>query len=501
MRLPLFVRIIIWLAPVALFIWVTQQNLALFSSVTIRCTADDCARQLRGLAPKERETVIGTRKDTNQRYMIFSSDPLTFDVSLVRSMRAATVRMIYQDANPGNRLEVALSSKGGPEYTAELADTSELIGILESGWNAVRSDGMTLFQKRSADQRLYATVEEFLRDLPDLKTVGVYRADLSPYVSLPSYIPSATARTEKVTLRGNHTLLTYLGENEDLDIRFTLQEANRNRGKDDVAVKVYRNDAAVHEQVLLDDGNQQDNGAPSAPREYRLRLTKPGQGQYRIVLTSGSDDSFIRSIISQQKYLVWDKKLYLAGSSEYQALGSPDDRPLTVYVRGAKLTATTTHDRSLQTIKVGNQKLAVTKRLVPVTVSLDPSKTLIPVTVPKQDLVLETDGEFVFSPSEYFSLYPPEMGRLSGADSPAPFAYVLARYTPAVHDGPWLVAERRFDPVVLSRNVHVAVRGAPSIAPGQASIRVKEIAVTFSGRPVTFIDLIKGIKRVLKISR
>ncbi len=78
---------------------------------------------------------------------------------------------------------------------------------------------------------------------------------------------------------------------------------------------------------------------------------------------------------------------------------------------------------------------------------------------------------------------------------------LLARYTPAVHDGPWLVAERRFDPVVLSRNVHVAVRGAPSIAPGQASIRVKEIAVTFSGRPVTFIDLIKGIKRVLKISR
>lgn len=482
-----------------LFIWVAQQNLALFGSVTIRCTADHCARQLRGLAPKERETVIGTRKGTSERYMIFSSDPLSFDVSLVRSMRAATVRMIYQDANPGNRLKVALSSKDGPEYTAELADTSDLIGILESGWNAVRGDGMTLFQKRSADQRVYTSVEEFRRDLPDLNTVGVYRADLSPYVSLPSYTPSAAAHTDRVTLRGNHTLLTYLGKNEDLDFQFTMQEANRNRGKDDVLVKVYRNDTAVHEEVLPDDGDQRDSGAPSAPREYRLRLAKPGEGQYRIVFTSESDDSFIRLIVSPQKYLVWDKKLYLAGSSEYKALGSPDDRPLTVYVRGTTLTATTTHDRSLQTIKVGSREVAVTKRLVPVTVNLEPSAALIPVTVPKQDLVLETDGVFVFTPSEYFSLYPPKMGQLNGADNPAPYAYVLARYTPAVHDGPWLVAEHRFDPVVLSRNVHVAVRGEPPIAPGQASIRAKEIAVTFSGRPVTFNDLIKGVKMMLKI--
>jgi len=497
MRLPLYARIIVWLVPVALALYVAQQNLALFGPVTVRCTADRCAHQLKGLAPRQSETVVGTRKSTGERYLVFTADPLTFDVSLARSMNAATVRMTYQGAT---RLGIALSSKGGKEYPADFSDTSELIGTLESGWNgAVRGSGMTLFQKTSAGQRVYTTVDEFLKDLPDLKTVGVYQVDLSPYVSLPSYVPSATVHTDSVTLRGNHTLITYVGKQEDLDIRFMLQEANRNKGKDDVAVTVYRNGTIVHEDTVPDDGNQQDGGKASKLREYRLHLAAPGEGEYRVVFDPASDDVYIRSISSQQKYLVWDKKLYLAGSSEYRILGNTSDSPLTIYVRGSSLKITTTHDSSLQTVKVGTQEIPITKRLEQVTVSLDPAQGLIPVTVRKQDLVLETDGGFVLSPSEDFSLYPREMGELTGSDDPAPYAYVLARYTPATHDQSWNVTEHRFDSVELSRNVHVAVSGEPPIASGAASIRVKEIAVTFSGRAVTFSDIAKGLKRLLKM--
>ncbi len=498
MRTPLYARIIVWSVPVGLALWIAQQNLALFGPVTVRCTADHCARQFKGIAPKERETLVGTPKGTNDSYMVFSADPFSFDVSLARSMRAATVSMTYQQAGLGNKLGIALSSKGGQEYTTDFSDTSELIRILEGGWGAVRTDGVSLFQKPAAGQRTYATVEEFLHALPDLTKVSVYNFDLSPYVSLASYVPSAAAHTDAVSLRGDHSLLTYVGKDEDLDVRFTMQDANRNKGKDDVAVTVHRNDTEVHTDVIPDDGNQSDGGIPSKPREYVLHLAKPGEGQYRIVFDAGSDDVFIRSIVSKQKYLVWDKKLYLAGGSEYASLGNSDDRPLTVYVRGNWLKATTTHDKSLQTVKVGDQELVVTKRLEPAMINIDPLQGLIPVTIQRQDLVLETDGAFVLNPSEDFSLFPRGMGQLTGSDSPAPYSYVLARYAPVAHDGTWNVAAHQFDPAVLSRSVHVALRGEPPIAPGSASIRVKEISVTFSARSLKFSDLTKGFMKLFK---
>lgn len=492
-RIQHIIRICIWIVPVFLFAWIVDRNFVLMGTTTLRCTADGCDPRLKGLGSREREVVTAFARGTKQAYRMFTADPFSFDTKLFRPVARATVRLVYKGGSAGNRASLTVSTRSGKDEVVELADSTALTSALESSWDAVRSGEVVLFQKRGDAGQRYAVVEDFLKNIPTEKKIGEYDVDLAARLELPGYVPAAAPTVLPVQIRGAQTLETYIGSNEDLNITLAVQNSNRNPGKDDLSIKVSRGIDLMKSMVLKDTGAGKGDGKPSEVRDVAVVLPNPGPGTYRIEL-SASDDIFIRTMTTRQRYLIWNKKLYLAGSREYRALGATQDLPVTVYVKGTTVTASTAHDNALQTITVGGKKLDIVKKHSPFSVKLPSSKDFVPVVVPTRDIQLTTDGVFVLSKDQSFFVTAKNFVSLTGTSDPSELDYVVAKYAQIGHEGDWLVAEKTIT-ADLGRSVRYTISFDPPLSAG--ALRMKELEVKVVGGPITFTDIKRGLSKLL----
>lgn len=495
-RTQRIIRICIWAIPVLLFAWIVNRNLVVFGPTVLRCSAERCDPRIKNLIARERELLIGTQKGSKERYRMFSRNPLSFTTDMFRPMQKAKVRLVYTGSASGNRLTLAASTRTQKDEVVEFADSSALVTTLESSWDAVRKDGVVLFQKRVGAAPRYDNVDDFLADLPTGRKIGAYHVDVAARIELPSYTPATSASTTKLDIRGPHAFVTYLGRNEDLDMTFLMQNSNRNAGKDNVTFTVYRGIDLMKTVVLKDDGTGKGDGKPSSPREVSIRIPRPGAGTYRVQMAAKSDDPFIRSITTRQKYLMWANRIYLAGSKEYRMLGDIDDKPITLYVKGSSLTASTSHESALQTITVGGRPLILKKTHTPYSIKLPKSNEFVPVTVPARDVALDTDGTFVLSKDAVFSVPSRDIELLTGLSDPTELDYVVASYSPVQHQGDWLVAEKTIE-ADLGRSIHFTVSFEPPIGAGDDAIRMHDLEVELVGGPITMEDVRKGIRKIL----
>lgn len=485
-----------WTIPVLLFVWIVNRNLGIFDSTVLRCTAASCDSRIKSLFAREREIAIGTAKGSKESYRILSGNPLTFNTVMFRSMKKATVRMVYTGGSSGNRLSLSTSTSFGKKVNTEFADSTALISTLEGGWNAVKNGDMTLFQKRDDSIQQYVSVDDFFGNLPLDKKIGSYNIDIASRIELPLYTPATEPNVINLSIRGAHSFLTYVGRDEDLNVTFTMQDSNRNVGKDDVTFRVYYGSELVDTKVMKDDGSGGGDGNPSAKRDMKIELPRPDAGTYRIDITSATDDPFIRSVTTSQKYFMWNGTLYLAGSKEYRALGDVENTPLTLYVKGSKLTASTSHETALQSITVGSRQLTLKKTHTLYTTKLSNSDVFVPVTVQQRDIKLETDGVFVLSKDTSFSIPSKGIIGLTGASDPSMFDYVIAKYASVQHQGSWLVAEKTVE-ANLAKTIHFSIAFTPPNGSGSEALHLKELKVRLSGAPLTFADIGKAIQRIL----
>ncbi len=493
-NLQRIVRTCIWIVPVLLFVWIVDKNFVLTGATTLRCTADGCDPRLRSVGPREREIVTAVARGTKQAYRVFTVSPFSFDTKLFRPLARATVRLVYQGGTTGNRATLTVSTRGGKDEVVELADSTALTSTLESTWDVVRSADVALFQKRGDAGPRYGTVESFLRSIPLDKKVGQYNVDLAARLEIPGYVPAASPTGLPIQIRGTQTLITYLGKGEDLNVVLSVQNSNRNPGKDDLSIKIYRGIDLMESTVIKDTGGGKGNGRPSVARDVVVKAPHPGPGTYRIELST-SDDQFIRTITTDQRYMMWNKTFYLAGSNEYRAMGNTQDSPATIYVKGTSLTASTAHDNALQTITVGGKRLEVKKKHTAFTMKLPTSKDFVPIVVPIRDMQLTTDGVFVQSKDQAFSVVSKNVVSLSGTSDPSELDYVVAKYASVEHEGEWLVAEKTIT-ADLGRSVRYTISFDPPLSTGEGALRMKELKVSVVGGAVTLNDIRRGLKKL-----
>jgi hypothetical protein len=252
----------------------------------------------------------------------------------------------------------------------------------------------------------------------------------------------------------------------------------------------------MEQAVLRDTGDGKGDGTASAPVEFPVLIRTPGEGTYKIDIKTTSDDPIVRSIASKQKYVMWQKKIPLAGSKTFPASSDLGTEPLTLYMKGTKLTASTAQVDALQTITVGNKQITLKKTKTPVMIRLSGGNDFIPVTVQHRDVVLETDGFFALSKQTSFA--PPRFPatELVPSSDPKDYDYVVARYAAVQHDGNWLVAEKTIDNKTLGRTIRFSVSSNPPIGSGGEALRLKELEIRLQGRPVSFRDIVKGMKKL-----
>lgn len=476
------VRILIWISPLILLTWLVHRNLVLFGPLTLRCDARSCDSRIRGFASREPDKLYGTLRETKEPYRLITWDPVNIDIELYRTFQRAKVRLTYQNSIGEEALRVGVLTKGSRYEYYDLVDRHPQITYLKNRWNALPEGALTLFQKPDPTVRQFTSVQEFMENLPDKSLVRSYRTDLSARTKIPNYRPAFTPSKIVTSLRGSQTMLVYVGPNEPLEVMFGVQDINRYVGADDITFNVWFGDQLITSEVFKDDGETKATGKAGSERPFNLVVPKTSEGIYRIEVTMNIEDAFTRTIESKQRFVMFQNRLYLAGSREYRALGRVDERPAIVYVKGSKLTATTSHANSLQTITVGGKKLVLDKTNKSTTITLDDPERFTPVTVPIQDVKLESpNGYFALTKDSFFEATQPELTAAEQGTELERYRYVIARHRPPIQQNSWLVAEQNISPIPASRTLHFVLLSDPPLNETRRSLKVKSLEVELDG--------------------
>lgn len=499
-RSLMMIRVVLWLFPFGVLLWIVDQHLVVSGKTTLRCSVEQCDPRIKNFASKEPEILVGTSKDTTDQYRVITADPLYFDAALFRSLKRATVRLTYQNPDEEQRLRIGVVTPGSKYDFFDFADHIKIIFKLEHTWDPVRSGDLTLFVRPDAGVKAFSSVGEFLDNLPDLNRIATYNLDLRYLARIPSYVPSTSTLKIGTGIRGSRTLLVYVGKGEGLDLKFTVRDLNRHAGKDDVTIDILHGNKLLSTEALRDDGNVGANGAVSAARTIHLLHPELNEGTYRIEVVAKSGDALITSIESKHQLLVFEKTLSLAASSEYSAAGQTNDTPITVYVQGTKLSASAMHEKSVQTITVGSRQIRLGKVNKPVQVTLPTSRDLIPVTVPIQDVLLQTDGVIALSPEQFFNLKQFSVDALMEKSDLNRYDYVLAQYVRPEQAGKWLVATKTFSAIPKGRVTHFVIIGDPALGEGHRTLRVRELEIRMEGDALTPAKILElGRKAIRKL--
>lgn len=409
--------------------------------------------------------------------------PLYFDVTPPSRFDSITQTVRYVNKS-GALLELgALASTIDEQFELRPAD-NHLLDSLQ--WTRVGSGQLTLLERTHR----YSSVDEFLRQPPDLSRVAVYRAKFDGRYRPDDYLPAERTREIEVSLRGRHRLLTYL-DGEPLNLTFYVQDMNRQEGADPVIVSVYRQGETepCARTILEDDGNSRDDQRSSKLRAAAVTLTDPPAGVYQIEFTA-PNDVFIRKILTTQGKLVFAERLYLGDHVGYSDIV----RPVRVLVGGQTLTARTPHLESLQTLSVDGSPMVLGEPQTRNSRRLPAGGRLTAVTSPIRDVLLETDGLFALAESDYFDPLPFTINEYTTASdlSVRGIDFILTSYQSPETDGNLSSAQATFATDQLARTGEGAYRFAV-LAPGvdemRHDLRLVSVSFTFSREPMSWRDV------------
>jgi len=250
-------------------------------------------------------------------------------------------------------------------------------------------------------------------------------------------------------LRGPHTLWTYVS-NGLLELYLIKRDLNWYAGADNLKITIYSLDGdLLWSTSIADDGNESSNHQLGELQVQSLRLPIMKEGAYKIDLECGSDILITNIEINQEKLVIEDN-LYWAGVNPIYFDQSPSFNSTELYFRNTrqgKMSISTAHDPGLQTVSIDNgdyvSEIELDETNAQFEINLDTG--VYNLGSEKQDIVIQTDDYFAFSPSAFFipkrceviDLVP----SLEWAEQNAHFILVEnGDYLEPVNDGDWMIA-------------------------------------------------------------
>lgn len=329
-----------------------------------------------------------------------------------------------------------------------------------------------------------ATVQQFLSEKPDVRTTLTYNYTL-PLAHLAGYRPADKATVVPVSLRGSHSIKTYIGDGETLSFLFTIQDINRHKEKDQFKVIVSDGTKNVFSKTLEPLGETLATGIPSPESVVVVEKSGLPEGTYTVNIQT-EDDVFMKRIETRQRYVMFAKSLYLAENSEYAAvLGDGTFSPSTVYTDGTALEALTSHPAGIQVITAGRALLKV--GTVKETASVRLADQVTKVVVPQNDVKLTGDGYFAFSNEQMFSVPPDYAQYVPGMDLDGNKA-IIAHYPQPKKEGDWLVATVTLDQGEVYTTKDHKIRFAitmPGLAENGRALKVRQVKIILEKDPLS----------------
>lgn len=562
-RIVVAIRVLLWLLPLVLLAHLLDKYFVPSGTETIVYAVQKGSPLVRNFASKEPDRLIGTKNTpgATDYFQQITTSPLYFDVIVPRPFRQATVTVKYQ--NPKNQPSIQLGvMQANKAYSYKtLADLNIKLNSLPDYWELVRDGDVYLWQKNvpyyqeiQARQALfnsrkkkldawrtseldgangidqqqvieqkylieldnittetkvvktgavtYSSVQDFLRKVPPKNEIVQFQYDMNKYFELPGYQRSTTATEITKSMRGAQEIYTYLADHEDLQFVLSIQDINRHVGADPVNITVFNPSGKKVLQVAEpDDGETAASGRVRPERQINVHAAVTQHGVYRLVIDT-NDDIFIKKIRTFQHLLMFKGHVYLTDNQEYQAvLGDMRFSPTVVYTDNSVIRASTSHQKSLQTLAVGVQNL--TLNTVGTQEEKDGLHGVTTIVSPKNDVYIEGDGFFAFSRDQLFDptqVIVPSLDSVSNADD---FDYIIAHYQQAQTDGDWLVASTTVAVPQLyfdresDLSVHFIIN-MPGLHESGKILKVKDITIQFQKDPITVKKIVSKLDSWIK---
>ncbi len=462
--------------PLALGLWLADKNLALRGSLNFAMSLAHPPRFMKGPDPVERVKL-------NSEGITLVASPVNIIVPRPRTFENAQIT-VWFDPRDTDVIETGVILSSYPWIARTATIFNRLFENLS--WPSLRENGLTLWQRNPR----FSSIQDFMANLPSINRIATSGVSVPHQIKIPGYVPRDTIKTYPLSARGNHTMFTYLGNGETLDMQFQFQDMNRHDDADPIAVELFDGQGKRIRRIeQVDDGEVWGSNVAGRPVLIRLHEALPS-GAYEIRI-SASDDIFLRSLATSQSKVVFRRSLYLGDTTGWSAREST--RPFTLYAAGSYFGFRTPHPQAAQTINLGSHEISINAEEKRFDFSLPTAEawTPMPLTV-SSDLQIITDGFIALEPLGYFLPEPiPANSRFDpdrlGID------YIIASYKAPEHRGSIWVGHATVPIYDLVGPGELAVLlGSPSL--GAEGFTVSRMALRLERRVDLAGDLIKTVK-------
>ncbi|MFA6512081.1 MAG: hypothetical protein WCV86_03100 [Patescibacteria group bacterium] len=368
-------RIVAWLLPVALVIWISIRLIVPGSSVAVVFHQSAIGDVLKGFSDAMYFSEVRGVGNQARRDMI--ANGARFTLSPWRPFTGVKLGFAFE--NPRARIDilgVGLPNREDIRRTLYAPAFAEY-----ADWDVVREGDMVLLQREPQ----YGSIAEFTTSPPPGNEVMLLNTTLGN-PSLPADTEDGDARHMNISLLGTHTFYAYI-ENEPLDISFSKQDANLKNGPDRITAFVYNQAGErLFAETLQDDGDETQSTRRGPGQTMHIFLDGIPTGIYRLVLEANSD-VVITSIAASTSQLVLTDVLR-AESAEPISL-SLVGFSMNIQNADTKSAVVTINEKD-ETIPAGGKRHFVFS---------DAEQS---ITFASQKLTLTSEGEFVLDSFNHF---------------------------------------------------------------------------------------------------
>ncbi len=405
-----FVRIILYLIPLALLVTIVTWNIDIDGRRVAEYQFDQDSPFISRLFPANR---LSAMTETGQKVL---SEPVYWRVRYPQRYSQAKIDISYSNEGQ-DLLQIGLKQYGGDDWQYHLQPI-ENSSLDTLDWPQITSGETTLWQRKAK----FETVRDFLQNYYELP-VAAYNYDLFKRFIIPGYQPNQSTSTVDRLLRGNLSIYTYV-KSEPLAWDFQVVDFNRTNGADPVTLIVRDwQGTEVKRFELADDGGVTDRVGASPERKVSVWLNNLPEGVYRLDWQA-ENDIFISRIETKQKLFGFIDRLYLVNNQEYRdGLPDLDLSSTTIQTTASIIGVQTAHPLGLQTIQINDESLEVKKTHEDYYISVEtPLSTIVS---PVNDILLHGDGLFFLGAEQVFN---PEIFKLKSFDPNVNVDYVIANY-------------------------------------------------------------------------
>ena len=392
---------------------------------------------------------------------VMNQDKVRFSLKLpTKEIKQANVKMRFKSDN--DELKVGLRSNPKENFQYKILDNKILSDL---NWDKIQEGNLAFWQK----YKNYDSIQELIDRPSKDQVIAQYLYGINDNFKIKDYQKSDEEFVIDSPLRGSHNFYTYI-KNEVLDFTIEKQDRNVYKGKDELEINVFKGREKIYSLTIEDDGIVDKSGNKKQPQIAHIEIPDLEEGVYKIQLlykgTGG--DILITKISTKQHLLVFEKKMFILG-----------DEPSVVWTNSKEANFITYHSQSCQTLKINDtQDLEIKERAKTFTAAMD--KDLNKIYIPKNDVVITSDGYFSFSPESFFNPQPYNTIEFHNDIDLETVDYIVADYTEPKNINGWLENEVSFDisdMEIVDNTLHFVLE-APGLKADNGEIIIDFLEIT-----------------------